>query len=64
VYKYPSRPWHKAAPSLTAFEAPQDIAVQIYNRAIHNQMLARLSEGQTIPQVLARATGELKGFTR
>ena len=64
VYNYPERPWHNARPSLTASEASPDIAVQIYNRAIHNQMLARLSEGQTIPQVLAWAKDELDGFTR
>ena len=64
VYNYPSRPWHNAKPSLAASEAPPDIAVQIYNRAIHNQMMARLSEGQTIPKVLAWTKDELEGFTR
>jgi hypothetical protein len=64
VYNYPSRPWHNAKPSLTASEASPDIAVQIYNNAIHNQMMARLSEGQTIPQVLAWAKDELQGLTR
>jgi ABC-type glycerol-3-phosphate transport system substrate-binding protein len=64
VYNYPQRPWHNAKPSLTASEAPPDIAVQIYNRAIHNQMMARLRESQTIPQVLAWAKDELEGFTR
>jgi L-amino acid N-acyltransferase YncA len=38
--------------------------VQIYNRAIHNQMLARLKDGQTIPQVIAWAQDELEGFLR
>ncbi len=42
VYNYPMRPWHNAQPSLTAAEASPDIAVQIYNRAVHNQMMARL----------------------
>jgi hypothetical protein len=51
-------------PSLTAMEAAPEIAVQIYNRAIHNQMLARLREGQTIPQVIAWAQDELEGFVR
>ncbi len=50
--------------SLTAAEASPDIAVQIYNRAIHNQMMARLKEGQTIPQVIAWAQDELEGFAR
>ena len=45
VYNYPIRPWHNAKPSLTAAEASPDIAVQIYNRAIHNQMMARLQAG-------------------
>ena len=64
VYNYPIRPWHDQQPSLTASEASPDVAVQIYNRAIHNQMLARLKEGQTIPQVIAWAREELEGFTR
>ena len=64
VYNYPIRPWHNARPSLTASEASPDMAVQIYNGAIHNQMLARLNEGQTIPQVLAWTQGQLEGFTR
>jgi ABC-type glycerol-3-phosphate transport system substrate-binding protein len=64
VYNYPIRPWHNAQPSLTASEAPPDIAVQIYQRAIHNQMMARLKENQSIPQVIAWAQEELEGFTR
>ena len=64
VYNYPIRPWHNAQPSLTASEASPDVAVQIYNRAIHNQMMARIKEGQPIKQVLAWAKDELEGFTR
>ena len=64
VYNYPIRPWHNAQPSLTAAEATPDIAVQIYNRGIHNQMMARLKQGQAIPQVIAWAQEELEGFTR
>ena len=64
VYNYPNRPWHNQKPSLAAAEATPEIAVQMYNRAIHNQMLARLKEGQAIPQVIAWAQDELEGFTR
>jgi len=64
VYNYPIRPWHDQQPSLTASEAPPDVAVQIYSRAIHNQMLARLKDGQTIPQVISWTQGELEGFLR
>jgi ABC-type glycerol-3-phosphate transport system substrate-binding protein len=64
VYNYPIRPWHDQRPSLTAAEASPEIAVQIYNRAIHNQMMARLKEGQSIPQVIAWAQDELQGFLR
>jgi ABC-type glycerol-3-phosphate transport system substrate-binding protein len=64
VYNYPIRPWHDEQPSLTASEAAPDVAVQIYNRAIHNQMLARLKEGQSIPTVIAWARDELQGFMR
>jgi len=38
--------------------------VQIYNRAVHNQMLARLRNGQTIPQVIAWAEEEIEGYNR
>ena len=38
--------------------------MQIYNRAIHNQMLARIKEGQSIKQVIAWAKDELDGFIR
>jgi ABC-type glycerol-3-phosphate transport system substrate-binding protein len=64
VYNYPIRPWHDAKPSLTASEAPPDIAVQVYNRAIHNQMMARIKDGQAIKQVIAWAKDELEGFAR
>src|SRR6201994_545461 len=64
VYNYPIRPWHNQQPSLAAAEAAPEIAVQIYNRAIHNQMMARLKDGQTIPQVIAWAQDELEGFAR
>jgi len=64
VYNYPIRPWHNARPSLAGAEASPDVAVQIYNGAIHNRMLAQLKEGRTIPQVIAWAKGELEGYTR
>ena len=64
VYNYPMRPWHNAQPSLTAAEASPDVAVQIYNRAIHNQMMARLKQGQKISQVISWAEDEIEGFMR
>ena len=64
VYNYPIRPWHNQIPSIAASEAPPEIAVQIYNRAIHNQILARMRDGQTIPQVISWAQEEMGGFTR
>jgi ABC-type glycerol-3-phosphate transport system substrate-binding protein len=64
VYNYPIRPWHNARPSLTASEASPDVAVQIYNAGVHNQMLARLKDGQAIPQVIAWAKRELEGYAR
>jgi ABC-type glycerol-3-phosphate transport system substrate-binding protein len=64
VYNYPIREASGQEPSLTGFEAAPDVAVQIYNRAVHNQMLARLKEGQTIPQVVSWAEDELAGFSR
>jgi ABC-type glycerol-3-phosphate transport system substrate-binding protein len=64
VYNYPIRPWHEAEPNITASEAPPDIAVQIYRRAIHSGMLGRMKQGQSIKQVVAWAQAELEGFTR
>jgi hypothetical protein len=64
VYNYPIRPWHNAQPSLTAAEAEPDIAVQVYNRSLHNQIMARLKQGQSIKQVVAWAKDELGGFAR
>lgn len=64
VYNYPIRPWHDQQASLTASEAPPDVAVQIYSNAIHNQMMARLKGGQTIPQVIAWTQDQLSGFIR
>ena len=49
VYNYPNRPSHNQKGSLAAAEASPDIAVQIYNRAIHNQMMARLQGGPDDP---------------
>ncbi len=64
VYNYPIRPWHDDKPNITASEASPDIAVQIYQRATHNNMLGRLKQGQSIEQVVAWASDELEGFTR
>ena len=64
VYNYPIQPWHGSEPNITASEAPPNIAVQIYQRAIHNGMLGRMKQGQSIKQVVAWAKGELEGFTR
>jgi ABC-type glycerol-3-phosphate transport system substrate-binding protein len=64
VFNYPMRASSGQLPSLTATEAAPEIAVQIYNRGIHNQMLARLRDGQTIPQVIAWTQDELEGFMR
>ena len=64
VYNYPIRAASGEKPSLTASEAPPEIAVQIYNRGVHNQMFARLRDGQTIDQVTAWAQDEIEGYTR
>jgi hypothetical protein len=64
VYNYPIRKWHDAKSSLTAFEASPAVAVQVYNRAIHNQLMARIKEGQSIKQVIAWTKDELDGFVR
>ncbi len=64
VFNYPIRAASGQKPSLTASEAAPDVAVQIYSRGVHNQMFARLRDGQTIEQVIAWAQDELDGYTR
>ncbi|HYZ24598.1 MAG TPA: ABC transporter substrate-binding protein, partial [Rhodopila sp.] len=64
VYNYPIRPWHHSQPSLTAWEAAPDVAVQIYNGAIHNQIMAKLRDGQSIPTVLSWVQDQIDGYTR
>ncbi len=64
VYNYPLRASSGQKPSLTGAEAAPEVAVQIYNRGIHNQMVARLKEGQSIEKVIAWTQDELEGFAR
>ncbi|HYZ20713.1 MAG TPA: ABC transporter substrate-binding protein, partial [Rhodopila sp.] len=64
VYNYPIRAASGQQPSLTASEATPEVAVQIYNRAVHNQIFAKLREGQSIDQVVSWAQDELEGYTR
>jgi ABC-type glycerol-3-phosphate transport system substrate-binding protein len=64
VYNYPLRPWHQSQASITAYPAPPGIAVQMYHRAVHPTMLAKLHSGQSIDEVIDWAEGELEGFMR
>ncbi len=62
VYNYPIRPWHHAEPSLTGSEAKPEIAVQIYQHAVHNNILARMKHGESVKSALAWAQDQLEGF--
>jgi ABC-type glycerol-3-phosphate transport system substrate-binding protein len=64
VYNYPIRPWHNAKPSVAAWEASPDVAVQIYNGGVETNMVARLMNGQSVEQVVAWASDEVAAFTR
>jgi ABC-type glycerol-3-phosphate transport system substrate-binding protein len=64
VYNYPLRPASGQKPSLTGSEAAPEIAVQIYNRGVHNQIFAKLRDGQTIDQVISWTQDELDGYSR
>jgi ABC-type glycerol-3-phosphate transport system substrate-binding protein len=64
VYNYPIRPWHNARPSIAAYPAPPEIAVQIYHRAVQPTMFAKLKTGQSIDQVIAWARDEIEGYMR
>jgi ABC-type glycerol-3-phosphate transport system substrate-binding protein len=62
VYNYPVRPWHHAQSNLAASEAAPEVAVQIYQNGIHNGIIARIKEGQSIKQVLSWARNQIEGF--
>ena len=64
VYNYPIRPWHDSLESITGYPAPPDIAAQMYARATHPTMLAKIHSGQSNKEVIAWAKNELEGFTR
>ena len=64
VYNYPIRPWHNSLESITGYPAPPDIAAQMYARAIHPSMLAKVYAGQSNQEVIAWAKNELDGFIR
>jgi ABC-type glycerol-3-phosphate transport system substrate-binding protein len=64
IYNYPIRPWHDAKPSMTAAPAPHEIAVQVFQRAVHPAILARLQRGESIKKVTDWAQDELEGFTK
>jgi len=64
VYNYPLRPSHHGIPSVACSSAAPEVAVQMYNRGTMPTMMARLKSGQSIPEVIAWAKGELEGFTR
>jgi hypothetical protein len=64
VYNYPIRPWHNALESMTGYPAPPDIGAQIWSRAIHPTMWAKVLSGQSNKEVIAWARNELEGFVR
>ena len=64
VYNYPIRPWHNALESITGYPAPPEVAAQMYARAIHPTMLAKVYSGQSNKEVVAWAKNELEGFVR
>jgi hypothetical protein len=64
VYNYPIRPWHNSIENITGYPAPPDIASQIYARAIHPTMMAKVITGQSNKDVITWARDELEGFIR
>lgn len=65
LYNYPIRPFHNTAPSIAAYPAPPELAVQIYNRATLTTMVAKMAKGgQSMDQTLNWAQDELEGFKR
>jgi hypothetical protein len=64
VYNYPIRPWHGSLENITGYPAPPDIAAQIYARAIHPTLMAKVIAGQSNEEAIAWARNELEGFIR
>ncbi|HEX4262591.1 MAG TPA: ABC transporter substrate-binding protein [Acetobacteraceae bacterium] len=65
VYNYPIRKWHGSTPHVTAQEASPDVAVQMYNQAVHTVMIAKYCfQNQSMEQVLAWANNEIEGYMR
>jgi ABC-type glycerol-3-phosphate transport system substrate-binding protein len=64
VYNYILRPHHHSTAHIAAYPAPPEIGVQIYNRGTLSTMFSKLQSGQSIPQVIDWAKGELEGFVR
>ena len=62
LYSYPTRAVHGAKPHMACYPAPPDMAVQIYNRGIMPTMGLKLATGQSIPDVIKWAKGEMEGF--
>jgi len=64
VYNYPIRPWHNSNENITGYPAPPEIAAQMYARAIHPTMMAKVNAGQSNKEVITWAKNELEGFIR
>jgi ABC-type glycerol-3-phosphate transport system substrate-binding protein len=64
TYNYPIRPWHDSRENITGYPAPPDIAAQMYARAIHPTLMAKVIAGQSNKDAIAWAKGELEGFIR
>ena len=65
VYNYPIRPFHNATPSISAYPAPREVAVQMYNRGTVTTLVAKITKGgQSMGQALSWAQDELEGFKR
>lgn len=64
-YNYPIKPFHNSQPSVAAYPAPPEIAVQIYQSGLMPLMVARIAQrGQTVDQTIVWAEQELEGYRR
>ena len=65
VYNYPDSALASTRlESMTGYPAPPDIGAQIWARAIHPTMWAKVLSGQSNEEVIAWAKNELEGFMR
>jgi len=64
VFNYPLRKVHDSIQHVAAYPAPPEVGVRIYQRGTMPTMVAKLTTGTPLKDVLSWAENELEGFMR